>query len=179
MFLPLTTCEYVLDTGTMQAHLSATLSQDFAYRRFLNRLPSTFVHIPGTEIRAIRSANSVTITSTDLRTPADRTVLIQFGRRLRMDLQYINGAQTLWYVKGSVHGPRRLERFPLTLTLAAMHRLSEICRYRPIELAAFLAGQKNWLLSEFIQLAPGQFIDELASEITGHQFLAPNVRPPT
>ena len=57
-----------------------------------------------------------------------------------------------------------------------MHRLSELCRYRPHELAAHLAGQKNWLLSEFIQQSPNQFIDEIASELTGHQFLVPNVR---
>src|SRR5260370_11279805 len=28
-----------------------------------------------------------------------------------------------------------------------------------------MSGQKNWLLTEFIQAAPLQFIDELASEI--------------
>jgi hypothetical protein len=46
-----------------------------------------------------------------------------------------------------------------------------------MELQSFLAGQKNWLISEFLQLAPGQFIDELVAEITGYQFLAPNLRP--
>jgi hypothetical protein len=64
------------------------------------------------------------------------------------------------------------------MVLAAMHRLSEVCRYRPLELASYLSGQKNWLLSEFIQMAPTQFIDEIASEITGFQFLVPNVRVP-
>jgi hypothetical protein len=53
-----------------------------------------------------------------------------------------------------------------------------LCRYKPIELAAFLSGQKNWLLSEFIQMAPNQFIDEIASEITGYQFMTPNTRAP-
>jgi hypothetical protein len=62
------------------------------------------------------------------------------------------------------------------MTLAAMHRLSELCRYRPIELASFLAGQRNWLISEFIQQTPEQFIDEIASELTGHQIMVPNVR---
>src|SRR4051812_26852549 len=55
----------------------------------------------------------------------------------------------------------------------------EICRYRPLELASHLSGQKNWLLSEFIQMSPVQFIDEIASELTGHQFLMPNVRSAT
>jgi hypothetical protein len=48
-----------------------------------------------------------------------------------------------------------------------------------MELAAFLAGQKNWLLSEFIQMSPPQFIDEIAAELTGYQFMMPNVRPAT
>jgi hypothetical protein len=47
-----------------------------------------------------------------------------------------------------------------------------------MELASHLSGQKNWLLSEFIQMSPVQFIDEMASEITGYQFLMPNVRAP-
>ena len=179
MFVPLTDCEYAVDTTTMQAHLRANLSRDFAYRRFVTRLPPSLISGLGGNIRTIRSANTTAISGRSLPTQADRDAIVLFNRQLRIDVQYINGAQTLWYVKEVVTGPRRLARFPLTLTLAAMHRLSEICRYRPIELASFLAGQKNWLLSEFIQLAPGQFIDELAAEITGHQFLAPNVRPAT
>jgi hypothetical protein len=102
-----------------------------------------------------------------------------FQRQLRPDLQYLNGAQTLWYAKANVTGPKRLQRSPLTLTLAAMHRLSELCRYRPMELSAFFGGPKNWLLSEFIQMAPLQFFDEISAEITGHQFMTPNVRPAT
>jgi len=80
------------------------------------------------------------------------------------------------YLKTPVPGPSRLKRQLPTLVLAAMHRLSEICRYQPLQLELFLAGQKNWLLSEFIEMSPIQFIDEMASEITGYQFLVPNVR---
>jgi hypothetical protein len=180
MFIPLTDCEYVLDTDTSELYFRANLSRDFAHHRFLNRLPPSIVPDGrGGGIRAIRSAETVKLHSRTVRTSADRDATVLFNRRLRTDVQYINGAETLWYVKGVVRGPKRIARFPLTLTLAAMHRLSEICRYRPTELASFLAGQQNWLLSEFIQLAPDQFIDELAAEITGHQFLAPNVRAAT
>jgi len=57
-----------------------------------------------------------------------------------------------------------------------MHRLSEICRYQPLLLESLPAGQKNWLLSEFIEMSAIQFIDEIASEMTGYQVLVPNVR---
>jgi len=45
-----------------------------------------------------------------------------------------------------------------------------------MELDSFLSGQKNWLLTEFIQMVPSQFIDEISSEITGYQVMIPNVR---
>lgn len=51
-----------------------------------------------------------------------------------------------------------------------MLRLSGICRYRPLELAAFLAGQNNWLISEFVFMAPEQYLDGIASELTGRRY---------
>lgn len=95
---------------------------------------------------------------------------------LRTHLYYINGTQTLWYLK--TDGGHGIDRRPMTLTLAAMHRLSEVCRYRPSDLLSLLNGQKNWLLTEFVSMAPPQFLDEIACEITGHQIMIPNVRAP-
>lgn len=179
MFIPIVDSEYVIDTATKEVYLRAKLSKDFAHRRYVNQLPPALIpDVSQGDIRAIRSAATVPVSSSRL-TPADRAAVAGLNRQLRRDIQYINGPQTLWYAKGRVSGPRRLDRFPLTLTLAAMHRLSEICRYRPIELASFLAGQKNWLLSEFIDVAVAQFIDEIASELTGYQIMTPNVRVAT
>lgn len=90
---------------------------------------------------------------------------------------YINGIDTLWYVKAIPTQGNRLRRQTTTLTLAAMHRLSEECRYHPMRMARCLEGENNWLVSEFIKMSGVQFIDEMASEITGKQFLRPNVRP--
>ena len=180
MFIPLTDCDFVVDPVTKVAYFRGNLSKDFAHARYTKSLPSTFIPNPlGDTIRSIRSAATTTLTNKDLRSAGDRSNVARLNQAIRVDLQYINGAQTLWYAKSVVTGPRRLARYPLTLTLAAMHRLSELCRYKPMELASLLAGQKNWLLSEFIQLAPSQFIDELGAEITGHQFLALNVRAAT
>jgi YaaC-like Protein len=178
MFIPLTDCEYVIETKTKEVYFRAKLSKDFAHARYYKRLPPSLAPDPAANgILTIRSTQGTTIAGRSVASQLNKDKLAALNRSLRSDIQYINGAQALWYAKGIVAGPKRLARFPLTITLAAMHRLSEICRYKPIELQSFLAGQRNWLLSEFIQLAPGQFIDELAAEITGHQFLAPNVRP--
>ena len=96
--------------------------------------------------------------------PADSSLLLR------------NGSVPLWYVRS--RSSRLLSRSQLTIVLAAMHRLSEICRYRPSRLVAVMNGPTNWLLHEFIVMSPAQFFDEVGAEITGHQFLIPNVRTP-
>jgi hypothetical protein len=180
-FFALTDCEYVFDTGNHSAYLRARLSAEFAQSHNLARLPNTFIRDPQkpSDNRAIRSVASATIARRRVSGAADMGRLIDLHQQVRRDVQYINATQTLWYLRVTVPGPRRLARSPLVLTLAAMHRLSELCRYRPIELASFLSGQKNWLLTEFVTNAPEQFLDGIASELTGHQFMLPNVRPAT
>jgi hypothetical protein len=93
----------------------------------------------------------------------------------------IAGAQTLWYIKtlpAKHYAAARIRRQPVTLTLGILHRLSELCRYQPLKLSALLRRQENWLLAEFLNVALAQSLDELASEITGLQFLVPGVRHP-
>lgn len=180
MFFPLSECVYVFNTTTKEAYLSAKLSVELSSQRHVRKLPAAFIKDPaGENPRAIRSAETVTIRSAKLTSDVDIASLAGLNQRLRQDFQYISGSQTLWYAKAIVQGPNRLTRSPLILTLAAMHRLSEICRYRPLQLANFLAGQRNWLISEFVLMAPEQFIDGIATELTGHEFMVPNVRPAT
>jgi hypothetical protein len=179
MFLPVTDCRYVFEKDRKQAYFTANLSADLEPRHIMNRLQPSFVQDTLSEPGAIKSVTSVPCSKPTNPTGTDLSNLIGLHWHIRENLHYINGAQTLWYVKAVASGPRRLSRQSPTMVLAAMHRLSEICRYHPLELASHLAGQKNWLLSEFIQMSPLQFVDEIASEITGYQFLVPNVRAPT
>ena len=178
MFIPLTNCQIQFDPPSGHAYFSAKLSKDFAGQPYVRRLPPSLILDEalndGMSIRSVATAN---VASTIVSTPAELTAVTTLLRTIRPDISYIAGAQTLWYAKAVVSGPTRLKRSPLTCTLLAMHRLSEICRYRPIELASFLTGQKNWLLTEFIRMSPFQFLDELAAELTGQQFMVPNVRP--
>lgn len=174
MFIPIKNAEFVVNKSTEQAYCRARLSKDFSTAQVIKRLPAAFIE--DAEKGVIRSTATVPFSRPGKPTSADINNLISLHNALRHDLQYINGAQTLWYIKSEAAGPKRISKLPATLTLAAMHRLSELSRYKPLELDSFLSGQKNWLLSEFIQQAPNQFFDEIASEITGHQFLIPNVR---
>ncbi|MDP9916500.1 hypothetical protein J2W24_002147 [Variovorax boronicumulans] len=180
MFIPLTDCQYVVDTGSMDAYLIGKLSLDFDDPKFMARLPATLVADPaGGSSRNFRSVKTARVSGPTLPDVADIVAISDLNSHLRKDLHYIAGSQTLWYAKANVTGPRRLQRSPLTATLAAMHRLSELSRYHPMELSQFFSGPQNWLLNEFIQMSPQQFLDEISAEITGHQCMTPNVRPAT
>jgi YaaC-like Protein len=177
MFLPLADCKFVYDTQTKDVFFIADIEKNIPYRPAIRNLPPTFIPVPTIGARTIRSVQALNWRKPGKPTAANVQELVGFNRTLRRELHYINGPRTLWYLKMPVPGPGRLRRQLPTLILTAMHRLSEICRYHPLQLESFLVGQKNWLLSEFIQMSAPQFIDEVASEMTGYQFLAPNVRP--
>jgi hypothetical protein len=78
------------------------------------------------------------------------------------------------YLKKEGSHQHRIERSSLTLTFMALHRLSELSRYRPDSLMRHFESRHNWLLSQFIVRGLEQFLDELAAEITGHDFMAPS-----
>ena len=178
MFVPLRDAHYVVDTANGTAFLVAKLSENFSNRHVVNRLTSAFEIFDDTgEGLQIRSKAEVPFSRPNAPSKAELGRLSSLHSLIRPELFYINGTQTLWYVRSAVAGPTRIKRFSPTMTLCAMHRLSELCRYKPLELSKFLSGKKNWLLSEFIRQSPPQFLDEIASEITGLEFLAPNVRP--
>ncbi len=107
---------------------------------------------------------------------ADMASLCAFHRRLRLDINYISGARPNWYLKRTLANTSRIQRNNLTLMFMAMHRVSEIARYKPVELNRVLAGSKNWLIYEFVEAARNQFIDEIAAEITGFEISPAAVR---
>ena len=103
--------------------------------------------------------------------------LFNYHRKIRQNLVFISASPDLWYIKRQIAGAKPLRRYTLTLIMAAMHRLSELARYDPQGLMRYLEGKENWLLTEFIELAPAQFIDELVCEMTSLEFGIPGIRP--
>jgi YaaC-like protein len=145
------------------------------------RLPNSLSVVENDKGFYTRSVTSYPGTTPSKATQSELQNLTLLHRPLRYDLQYVNGTYALWYAKMKFtkgHSTRRVQRALPTLVLAASHRLSEICRYRPDQLSVYLEGPQNWLLSEFISMSSDQFIDEIAGEITGSQFFIPNVRAP-
>jgi hypothetical protein len=177
MFIPVVNPQLVVEDGTKSVFLMAQLTANFPNPRYCPQLPPSLVPLPAPQQGHVLSATSVTISSTVAPSAADIQAMCGLINALREDVFYINGVDTLWYVKAVPPQLSRLRRQTTTLTLAAMHRLSEESRYHPKRLAKCLEGENNWLVSEFIKMSGVQFIDEIASEITGMQFLKPNVRP--
>ena len=177
MYLPLANCAYVVENTSKRVFFRADIAKNVSLRSAVSRLPAAFVADSTLGDRAIRSTSHLIWRRPSNPTTSELEGLAAMNRALREEVHYINGLQALWYVKAVTAGPRRLQRQLPTIVLGAMHCLSELCRYRPLQLASLLARQKNWLISEFIQMSATQFIDEIASEMTGHQFFMPNVRP--
>ncbi|MGD9713455.1 MAG: YaaC family protein [Thermomicrobiales bacterium] len=177
MFMPMVEPKYAFDPVAHRAFLRFRMSKDHQSQHTINRLGPVFVP-DAAQPGYLRSVDDVAVTSAGRPNAPDLASIAALRRALSWDLFYINGAATLWYAKAVTAGPARIARQVPTLVLAAMHHLSELCRYRPLQLASHLDGKYNWLLSEFIQMSPSQFIDEIAAELTGHEFQAPNVRSP-
>lgn len=178
VFIPLVDCRFVHDSVTRQVYFAGSLSKDFKTGIILKRAPSSIVQDLEAPSNGIRSSASLPCTHAGRPTAQDISNIVMLNKQLRGDIEYINGSQTLWYLRTQPSAANLIRRRVPTLILMAMHRLSELSRYKPLELNKHLSGKKNWLIDEFLRMSPSQFIDEIASEITGFQFQIPNVRVP-
>lgn len=102
--------------------------------------------------------------------------LMKYHQKIRRDIMYIHGAQRLWYFKRNDREACTLPWPTPTLIFVAMHRLTELTRYDPKKLKSHFECQHNWLLAEFINQATDNFVDQIASDITGHELMVPGYR---
>lgn len=104
------------------------------------------------------------------------TRLLKYHEKIRRDIKYIYGDQRLWYYKRNDRGAGILHWPIPSLIFVAMHRLSELTRYDPKKLLNHFECQHNWLLTEFMNQGVDNFIDQVASDITGHELMVPGYR---
>jgi len=98
--------------------------------------------------------------------------LKQLTKDLRKQFAFIKSPKRLWYLKRQrLANSAILNVNNMTIILAAMHRFSEIVRYKPEQLNKLMHSKENWLIHEFLTLALDQFIDEIAAEITGEEIM--------
>ena len=103
--------------------------------------------------------------------------LKDLNKELRRKFQYIKSTKRLWYLKQTgLNSPDILNVNSMLISMAVMHRFSEIVRYKPEQLARLMQSEENWLIHEFLTLALDQFIDEIAAEITGQEIMSTGVK---
>lgn len=179
LFIPLRNVLYRNYEG--HVCVTAQITGRFADNRSLRSLPSAYERDLGYEDKCIiRTRQRIrwhSHNSSRAEKERARARLLTYHRKRRKDLVFISAPESLWYIKRNGTGAKRIDRYGMTVIMAAMHRLSELSRYDPNGLTRYLEGRANWLLSEFIELAPAQFIDELACEMTSLELGLPGVRP--
>ena len=172
LFIPIADPRIVKSSRTHEAWFVAELHGKYATQKTLAKLPKGYEQELGDPDKfMIRRKKRFNWTGTDR--PASIARYRSYHKTLRSHVHYICGSQRLWYIKRGGNIPALISRSSLTLAFAAMHKLSELSRYTPDRLARHFECQHNWLLSEFIESAPAQFLDEISSEMTGREFMPP------
>ncbi|MFL0076606.1 YaaC family protein [Tenacibaculum maritimum] len=177
LYIPISNPIFVRKNQSSESWLIFEIS-DYKYQNghTVNKLPNGFEKDNGQPNKWIyRKRNRFRWKTQGPQRSGNINRLVNYHKSCRKSLHYIAGDKTLWYFKRDTPN-NVINRCNLTLTFAAMHKLSELARYNPVRLAKHFESQHNWLLSEFINISTYQFMDGIASEITGRTFLKPGRR---
>src|SRR5262249_40662808 len=130
-----------------------------------------FEHDAGVvERTVVRSKKRFTWNPSDI--GCSLAALFRTHARLRKWLVPIVAPTNRWYLRRT--GARAEGTPVLPAAFAALHSLSELSRYEATNLRRHLKGHEGWLLTEFLQPAPAQYISTIASETTGTEFTRPD-----
>jgi hypothetical protein len=181
LFIPLENLVYRKHPTDNYIWFSAEIIGRYSDRRSLRTLPNKFEIDVGYEekciIRTKKRIKWYVQGADEIRKNQALQRLNKLHQSVRLDLSYISAPIDLWYLKRKISNTRAIDRYDMTIMIAIMHRLSELSRYDPKGLLSYFNSQANWLLTEFIQRAPSQFIDELICEMTSLEFRLPGHRP--
>ncbi|MDF3384494.1 MULTISPECIES: YaaC family protein [unclassified Sulfitobacter] len=179
LFIPLEKARYVVKPKSSEAYFEAEVLPRFSDLRSLTSIPSSFECYDEGDVKMVRRKKPFRWYSGKAKAPTKRRAIERLKRyhsTTRRAVVHISGNRDLWYLKRTYATNSVGHRHTLILMFAAMHRLSELSRYDPAGFDRHLAGQANWLLTEFIENSADQFVDQIATEITGCQFWPPKVR---
>jgi hypothetical protein len=175
LFIPLKDCRFVRKPRSEESWFAGQVEDRYNTTHLKGKLPSAFeVDTAPGSFGTVRMKARFNWNARAQQASVAR--LVTYHQKVRRHVMYIFGPSRLWYLKRNSTGPLWLDRSPLTLTFAVMHRLSELSRYEPLLLRQHLERQHNWLLTEFVATAPRQFVDQIAAEITGSDFMIPGIR---
>jgi len=175
LFLSIDRPYYVRKNKSSEAWLCFEAEEKYDDERILATLPRRFERDAGYEECQLRSTRRFRWVAKRGRETQNISNLKSYHQKDRFHLQYIAGFDT-WYLKRRISGAAMVDRHSTVIMFAAMHRLSELSRYNPLRLSKILDTHRNWLVAEFIQSAPLQFLDEISCEITGQDIQTAGVR---
>jgi YaaC-like Protein len=178
LFLRIRNPRYVTDEAG-RAWFRADLPEEHIHGQTISTLQSTFKITKGDRATYFDTIARFQWSGARKPSQADILALKLFHKQTRLHINYIASANPLWYVKRELSSYTMINRYNMTLIFLAMHRLSEIARYKPIEFIHMLEGNRNWIIYEFVKVARNQFLDEIASEITGYEISPAGVRQST
>lgn len=172
LFIPIENLRFVFDKDLKKGWLEAQLEPQHSNKSTLKKISGFGVdnYYPKTGVYTIRrNKKFLWDTHRNIPTTSSLNDFKRYYFNIRRPLRYIFSPNKLWYIKRS-DLKSVINKSSLTLTYAAMHRLSELSRYDPNKLDVHLNKSDSWLLSEFITKSIYQFIDIISSEITGDDF---------
>lgn len=176
LFVPINEVTLVKSKGRKpEGWLQFKLNEPYTMRSVVNSIPSIFEKDISYENNNIfRTKKRFSLQGTKSLSEQDFNSIQSFNSSIRHEITYIAGTGN-WYLKRNLKSIKTINRHTATLIIASMHRLSELSRYNPTNLANLLKTQSNWLISEFVRMSALQFIDEIASEITGEELHTPMI----
>ncbi len=174
LFIPINEPKFVYDSFRGEGWFETQLEKEYSNKSTLNKLKGFSVdnYYENSNYYTIR--RNKTFKWMCSRNTPDTTSLVSFDKyyqKIRKNTYYIYSPNELWYLKRNDLKPEKMvNKHTLVITMAAMHRLSELARYYPQILKKHLEKEQGWLLREFINKSLVQFIDTISSEITGDDF---------
>ncbi len=180
LFIPIEKPRFVVIKRRNKVYFTAEITSNFASNHTINKLPDCYERdLNFNNTFSIRDKKRINWKYKKSEEDSNVLRLLNYLKRVRKNTHYIFGNEYLWYIKRNNQIPGVINRSSISLTFAGMHRLSELSRYNPLALKKHFDSKHNFLLNEFIDLAPRQFIDEIATEMTGKEFMIPGTRSKT
>ncbi|WP_368170760.1 YaaC family protein [Aeromonas sp. R9-2] len=173
LFIPIMEPRFVFDRSQNKGWLEIKLEKEHSNPRTLRRLQGYSldpIYDNSVSYTLRRNKKFDWVVNNGIPSAASIKSLQNYHQNRRKELRYIFSPNSLWYVKRKDLQNNIIDKSTLTLTIGAMHRLSELSRYNPQTLSKHLEKDGSWLITEFINKSIYQFIDQISSEITGNDF---------
>ncbi len=172
LFIPLNNACFMKKDGSKEAWFHAEIPSRYVTAHLKRIIEPGFEMFNKEGVYELRRKKRFQWSGRDIENSIDN--FKRYHKTIRRRIVPIYATENRWYLKKSVSGHDNIQNSQLVLIFAAMHRLSELSRYDPVKFAKHFSVNHNWLLSEFINNAPNQFVYGIASEITGLEFIKPD-----